>query len=489
MAASGAQEVVTSPAGMEVEKNKADQKKKAEIMRELHKLDIQIQAMERERSTHVFSKRSDFRKDFCTLEETNTKLIEETKNELEHMKQQLAKTNHMVKRFHKELTHIKPTPEFVERLKLIMEEIEGAINVFKEEQKQKYEELLREERTINQELQALERKFETWAQAANDPASLTHRSATTQRPLASARDITKDLPPEVAAFEKFLQQSGGHRGGWDEYDHGTFLKFRNRYKGRIMFLDHLKGPIPTKTEEEIREHETWYQEYLFLKEQKKDSIKHWREQKEEEKEDILTKAQESKTEEEDEEEEANRKKKLQEKIDQEKRERFSQLNSWKVQKELEKAMSEEKKMREEMAKVKKHEEEKKRQIEIRAQVEEFRRQREEEESFIQQQNELRKRQDTERRHQESAREIVKFRSRDLSRLQEKLAKEAEKENQQREKERQLERLKSHVEVERDPTRLLQPTAGWKSRLKDKSSSGGGQVLQMPHRAVPNWRKT
>ena len=51
------------------------------------------------------------------------------------------------------------------------------------------------------------------------------------------------------------------------------------------------------------------------------------------------------------------------------------------------------------------------QAEIRAQVEEFRRQREEEELFLQQQSELRKRQEEEQRRQESAREIVKFRSR------------------------------------------------------------------------------
>lgn len=31
-------------------------------------------------------------------------------------------------------------------------------------------------------------------------------------------------------FQKFLEETGGIRGGWDEYDHGTFLKFRNRYK-------------------------------------------------------------------------------------------------------------------------------------------------------------------------------------------------------------------------------------------------------------------
>ena len=65
----------------------------------------------------------------------------------------------------------------------------------------RYEELLRVERTLHQELQALEQKFEAWAQMTDGPSALMHRSATPQCPLASARDITKDLPPEVATFE------------------------------------------------------------------------------------------------------------------------------------------------------------------------------------------------------------------------------------------------------------------------------------------------
>ncbi|KAK7480009.1 hypothetical protein BaRGS_00028742 [Batillaria attramentaria] len=462
MAAVSAQEEVPHQTdAADVNKLRAEQKKKAELLREMHKLDVQYVA------------------NFLTIF-----------NQLIKPANKLSKISHMVKRFQRELTNIKPTPEFVERLKTIMEEIEGAINTFKQEQKQKYEELLREERTIHQELTALERKFEAWSQVASDPPPLSHRTAASHKPLASARDITKDLPPEVAAFEKFVQQSGGHRGGWDEYDHGTFLKFRNRYKGRIVFLDHLKGSLPTKTEDEIREHETWYQEYLFLNERKKDSIKNWREKKEEEKEDLLTKAQEDDEEVVEDKEEIERRRKLQEKIDEEKRERFSKLNSWKVQKELEKAIEEERKMREELAKAKKQEDERKRQAEIRAQVEEFRRQREEEEALMQQHKELLQRQEEEQRRQESAREIVKYRSRDHNRLMEKLAKEVEKENMQKEKERKMERWKSQMEpeVERDPTRLLKPTAGWKARLKDKSSGGGGQVLHMPHRAVPSWRK-
>lgn len=31
-------------------------------------------------------------------------------------------------------------------------------------------------------------------------------------------------------FQKFVEQNGGVRGGWDEYDHQTFLKFRQRYQ-------------------------------------------------------------------------------------------------------------------------------------------------------------------------------------------------------------------------------------------------------------------
>lgn len=45
-----------------------------------------------------------------------------------------------------------------------------------------------------------------------------------------------------------------------------------------------------------------------------------------------------------------------------------------------------------------------------------------------------------------------------------------------------------VEVTRDPSRLLMPTAGWSERLKEQGPSGGGQVFKMPHRAVPSWRQ-
>lgn len=61
----------------------------------------------------------------------------------------------------------------------------------------RYEEIMREEKTTTQEIQALERKFEAWSQMT-EPAVVRKPQ---QKPLASARDITKDLPKEVAQFE------------------------------------------------------------------------------------------------------------------------------------------------------------------------------------------------------------------------------------------------------------------------------------------------
>ncbi|PVD20245.1 hypothetical protein C0Q70_20741 [Pomacea canaliculata] len=152
------------PNECEASKMKVEQKRKSELISEIRRLNIQIQAIERERATHIFSKRSDFRKDFASLEEIEAKLLEERNEDYLQMCQQLSRMSHMVKGFRKELTSIKPTPEFVEKLKRVMEEIERSINSFKDEQKCKYEELLREERATYQELNALERKFLAWSE-------------------------------------------------------------------------------------------------------------------------------------------------------------------------------------------------------------------------------------------------------------------------------------------------------------------------------------
>jgi len=52
-------------------------------------------------------------------------------------------------------------------------------------------------------------------------------------------------------------------------------------KGKLSFVKELAdGLLPTHSEQEIRDHEAWYQEYLQLNDKKKEVIQKWREKKE-----------------------------------------------------------------------------------------------------------------------------------------------------------------------------------------------------------------
>lgn len=50
----------------------------------------------------------------------------------------------------------------------------------------------------------------------------------------------------MLAYQRFLQETGGHTGGWAEEDHLLFLHLRKKYKGNITFLNLLKERLPGK---------------------------------------------------------------------------------------------------------------------------------------------------------------------------------------------------------------------------------------------------
>ncbi|KYO48824.1 coiled-coil domain-containing protein 112 [Alligator mississippiensis] len=144
-------------------KIKAEQVKKVEFIRTAEKLKNQLATIEKDKNGHLYSKKSDFRMEYSTLEELERKMTNGRKAERAKIEQQLSKIHHNVKRLQCQLKDVKPTPEFVEKLREMMEEVENAINAFKEEQRQIYEELLKEEKIATNELSALEKKIEMWA--------------------------------------------------------------------------------------------------------------------------------------------------------------------------------------------------------------------------------------------------------------------------------------------------------------------------------------
>ncbi|XP_038407767.1 coiled-coil domain-containing protein 112 isoform X2 [Canis lupus familiaris] len=250
-------------------KQKVSRTKKAEFIRTAEKLRNQVINIEKDKHSHFYNQKSDFRSEQSMLEELENKLINSRKTERAKIQQQLAKIHNNVKKLQHQLKDVKPTPDFVEKLREMMEEIENAINTFKEEQRLIYEELIKEEKSTNNELSAISRKIDMWA-LSNLGAEKAFRAMSGKLP--GDKVMPSTLPEEVVDFEKFLQQTGGRQGGWDDYDHQNFVKVRNKHKGKPTFMGEVLENLPGRTQDEVQQHEKWYQKFLALEERKKEDL-------------------------------------------------------------------------------------------------------------------------------------------------------------------------------------------------------------------------
>ncbi|XP_028604860.2 coiled-coil domain-containing protein 112 isoform X1 [Podarcis muralis] len=464
-------------------KMKADQPKKAEFIREGDKLNKELLSIERDKNMLLFNKKSDFRREYNILEELEHQLTKNRKAEKANIQQKLGRIYNNVKGLQRQLKHVKPTPEFVDRLREMMEDAEMSINAFKEEQRQKYEELLREEKTATNEINALEKKIELWALGT---------SATGNTPKQGMLVVDKKrqnhLPPGVAELDKFLQQTGGKQGGWDVYDHQEFLKLWTKHKGKPSYIDEVLDHLPDRTREDILQHEKWYQEFLILEAQKKESIQEWKRKKLQEREEILAQKKP---------EEGLTTAILQhaaaqkQKVDEERKKRLKELELWKRQKAIEYSMKQAAQLQAEEEKEKKKQKERQRQCHIKLLLEDYSRQKKEEEELLRFEKKKREEAEREEKRRIAAEEILKFQERDLSKVVFKIQEKQAKEDKRIEKERRLrEKLREKVgmNVPRDPRRLLKPTKVWEERTKEIGPEGSGPLLHIPHRAVPSWRQ-
>ncbi|XP_040199671.1 coiled-coil domain-containing protein 112 [Rana temporaria] len=464
-------------------KIKAEQSKKAEFFREAEKLKHQITLIEKDRNGLLHNKKNDFRAEYSSLEEYEQKLTNGRGAEKMKTQQHLSKIHNHVKRLQLQLKDVKPTSEFVDKLREMMEEVDNTISAFKEEQRIIYEDLLKEEKTTFIELTAMEKKME--ASFINPP----ERSFKAPSGKALPDGIlSSQLPEEVVAFEKFLQQTGGRLGGWDDYDHQSFLKVWTKHKCKPGYLEEALAYLPSRTREDIQQHEAWYQELLFLEEKKKEAIHKWKSRKQQEKQEI-SKIQE-KTKEITESDKQQRDEAQKQKLEEERRKRQQEIEAWKRQKEIEAAAKLEAELKEEEDQQRKQRKERQRQLEVKLIVEEHARIRKEQEEFLQLEREMREEAEREEKRRLAAMEIYRFQDRDQRKIEEKVQEKRAKEEEVKEKEKRLEKLKEKVQVhvDRDPSRLCKLTKGWEERFKNTGPSGTTPLLHIPHRAVPSWRQ-
>ncbi|XP_061880280.1 coiled-coil domain-containing protein 112 isoform X1 [Entelurus aequoreus] len=465
-----------------------------EFLKEAEKTRILVDKLERERP--VQCRKSRWTDVATELDEYEKTLVEERSAQKVHLKKQLVRIQNGVREFKQQLANIKPTPNLIEKLKEIMSQVEISISHLKEEQRSCFGELLKEERTCNQEVAAYEKKIENW--------SITMTSDSKPSTVTTSKALVRDLPLEVRALEAFLQKTGGVYGSWEGYDHQAFLKVWTKHGGQASFRKEAKVFLPGKSQEEIEEHERWLLELIHLQDKRREAIQRWRSKKELERQSRIQKQAETV--------DAERKKKdvknQQSKSEEEKKLAAQSLERWKeaktrkeeqekqrraalIQKnrtakvecrhQLEAKMTSEEQVEgrrgeeeeEEEEKIRRAEEEKIR----RAGEEKIRRAKEErirraEEDKIRRAEEDKIRKEQEEREMERRKEATKsikhLIKRDLDRVQakrqEKLQKQKEEEERQ---ERIMMKLKEKVDchVSRDPSRLVKPTKGWEERIK------------------------
>ncbi|KAG7332377.1 hypothetical protein KOW79_004211 [Hemibagrus wyckioides] len=460
--------------------NTADFLRKAEHFRKL------VDKHEKERATNKHKRRNGLRDCCCELEEFENKLNLELKAETLRVQQQLQKIRNSVYRFQGQLMDVKPSPNLIEKLKDIMSEIEQSINTFKEQQHKSFEELLQEERTCWQEVSAFERKIDSWTLAVKKDGEFPVFQKTKH---GMATKTRQEFPVDVLALETFLQQTGGKLGGWDQYDHQSFLKVWTKHHGKPSYRSEVKLYLPGKTEEEIRLHEDWYLEMCRLQEKKKAAIQRWRSEKQRELEarvqhehqveEAVMKEQEVAL------AEAQRLKQ-----EEERREAALRLEVWRKQRKDKQEQEEEERLREEVMRNRRLKEERRRQQEVKLAVEAHIRERKEEEERRMVEKEEQERAEVEERRRLAADGIKRFQERDLHKLETKLQERQAKEEEQVERLKKQAKRKEKVEghVSRDPSRLWKPTKGWEERTKEIGPTGGGPVYHMFHRAIPTWRQ-
>ncbi|KAF6123440.1 coiled-coil domain containing 112 [Phyllostomus discolor] len=464
-------------------KQKVSRTKKVEFLRTAEKLKNQVINIEKDKHSHFYNQKSDFRIEHSMLEELENKLINSRKTERAKIQQQLAKIHNNVKKLQHQLKDVKPTPDFVEKLREMMEEIENAINTFKEEQRLIYEELIKEEKTTKNELSTISRKIDTWALGSSETEE-AFRAMSSKVPVDKVTPST--LPEEVVDFEKFLQQTGGRQGGWDDFDHQNFVKVRNKHKGKPTFMGEVLEHLPGRTHDEVQQHEKWYQKFLALEERKKESIQNWKAKKQQKKEQIFKLKEKAenvpilfhnKQEDNQKQKEEQRKKKL-------------AVEAWRKQKSIEMSMKYASQLKEEEEKEKRQQKERQRQFKLKLLLENYTQQKKEQEEFLRLEKEKRDKTEKAEKRKIAADEISRFQERDLHKLELKILDRQTKEDEKAEKQRRLAKLKEKVEnnVSRDPSRLYKPTKGWEERTKKIGPTGSGPLLRIPHRAIPTWRQ-
>ncbi|CAD5117223.1 DgyrCDS6018 [Dimorphilus gyrociliatus] len=459
-------------------KDQSDTSRKSNFIKDWNNLKLRVSQAEKENAKKYFMP------DFGDNMDSDQRFTTDPKADGEKVQQQFSSVKARVNQFKSKLENVIPNPAIITSLKEIIEDIENEISNIKLAQRQKYENLVKEEKLSETEVSAIERRIETWTSTSKPDQNLKECN---KQSFSNWETRTDGLLPEIINYNKFIQESKGIRGGWDEYDHGLFLRFRNKHNAKISFVADLLPSIPTRTEEEIFEHEKWYKKLCILNDEKKRAIHSWKKKKEEEQNENLRKLQREREKNNEKDIDSIQKQKRESDID-----KKLKINAWRMDKELQRAENEEKLLKERLYEARQEQIRLNEQRKKKNQLLEYKQQKFELEQEMKRIKDLEDSVINEEKRFEASEKIAYFQQRDMK----KVKMNVDKKNQStyeaqiaEQRKREIVRRQAGVNASRDPSRLLQPTKIWEERERQKHETKSNPTVNfsIPHRAVPSWR--
>lgn len=281
------------------------------------------------------------------------------------------------------------------------------------------------------------------------------------RQTPAIRPVIQDIQFEspISEFQEYVAKNGGFTGGWDSESHAEFVRLYSRHGSQENFVDFMPNTPP----EAIRAHIEWYEKFLQLKQRMKAVLQEQRE-----------KSRQA----------ANSKSPSSPKVDPEiVKQRIAERIRLKEEKQRQEAEMEEKRRAAILDKRRQKFQELKSKLETRPKAKP--------KPISEQKPDPRRSRKSGAFRQEDWERIQQRDQEVLMRKQQILQQQEEMRLEREEKERKLAEInaRKYRHIQRDPERLMKPTAAIlaKKRTDDNEPKGPvNSVFEIPHRAVPVW---
>ncbi|XP_034246614.1 coiled-coil domain-containing protein 112-like [Thrips palmi] len=444
-------------------------------------LAVQQEVFERAYSSVLNGLKHLDKKTIDTLKSVHSETESHRKKEEQNLKKSLLAIAMVIQK----LKHNIRNEEFVENndteyFRRHITSTEENITAFKTLLSEQLHSFQEEEIDLQQSIDSLHQRLNETAtkQRQVGESSFTSSSRIAAKSKVNSIKANENVHPDVQEFHNYLRNNGGHTGGWDTKDHLLFTRFLQKYRGLDQMTTALLDFMPDKSPEEIAQHESWYHDYLILKDAQRKALKEWRDEQVSQKQKCETMDGAS-----------------------------SGLTTPSTIKKV--PHERDPSVKEKIQKWK-NEQEKQRQQQIR-ELQEKKRQEEEawqkKVAYFEQQHQIivekRKKQqqflDSSASQEQVNDSLIPRKNIPLKEFwaQDKQFMQRRQSRLQRFSASPRVRSSSQVKAERDPSRLLRPTAVWQARMKRSlSEEGGGQtkaykglyIADVPHLAIPKWRQ-